>query len=159
MRYIEKVAISWAEEKINTIELAKAHTDQFNKSCYPVLKAFGLNGRNPGTVEKAMIVKWTNTYGFQMDIILEACDRTIRSIHQPSFDYADSILSNWKNKGVKSLSDIRSLDENHQKEKNTAKSSPAPAKSSDKKKNNSFNQFDQRNYDYEALEKKLLKNT
>ena len=167
LRYIEKVALSWAEENINTLELAKSHTDLFSKNCYPVLKAFGLNGRNPGTVEKAMIVKWTDTYGFQMDIISEACNRTINTIHQPSFDYADSILSSWKKKGVKSLSDIKLLDDEHLKSKNT-KTSTGNTKNNggnnthssayDNKGKNSFNNFNQRSYDYEELEKKLLGN-
>lgn len=162
LRYIEKVALSWAEENINTLELAKAHTDLFNKSCYPVLKAFGLNGRNPGTGEKAMIVKWTNTYGFQMEIILEACNRTMNTIHQPSFDYADSILTSWRKKGVRSMADIQTLDNEHSKIKSSksaaSQKSHTTAAGSDNKSKNSFNNFDQRSYDYEALEKKLLGN-
>ena len=45
-----------------------------------------------------------------MDIILEACKRTISQIHQPSFQYADKILKKWNQNGVKTLSDIEKLD-------------------------------------------------
>lgn len=159
LRYIEKVALSWSEEGINTVELAKANTTLYSKSCYPVLKAFGLSGRNPGEGEKAMIVKWTNSYGFDMDIILDACNRTINTIHQPSFEYADSILSKWKEKGIHTLSDIKALDAEHSKKKtehagayNSSKNSTAA------KSKNSFNDFEQRDYDYKQLEKKLLGN-
>ena len=116
-RYIEKVALSWADDGICTVEEARANTDLFSKSCYPVLKAFGLNGRNPGEGEKALIIKWTNSYGFTMDIILDACNRTINTIHQPSFEYADSILTKWKEKGIKTLTDIQALDNEHQQNK------------------------------------------
>ena len=162
LRYIEKVAISWADEGINTVERAKANTTLYSKSCYPVLKAFGLNGRNPGEGEKAMIVKWTTSYGFDMDIILDACNRTINTIHQPSFEYADSILSKWKEKGIRTLSDIKALDDAHTKNKNESVRNQSvqnhSKNSTSGKTKNSFNDFDQRDYDYQKLEKKLLGN-
>ena len=41
---------------------------------------------------------------FTLDIIVEACNRTIRQIHQPSFQYADKILQPAGTKtGVSSL--------------------------------------------------------
>lgn len=146
MRYIEKVALSWAEEGISTVEQAKSNTDTYVKTCYPVLKAFGLNGRNPGKSEKDFIIKWTTSYGFSMDIILDACNRTIQAIHQPSFEYADSILSKWNKKGIHKLDDIKKLDEEFDRKK---EKKPVAA-------NTSFNDFSQRTYDYDALEKKLL---
>lgn len=161
LRYMEKVAISWADEGIKTADAARANTDLFSKSCYPVLKAFGLNGRNPGEGEKALIVKWTNSYGFTMDIILDACNRTINTIHQPSFEYADSILTRWKEKGIRTLTEVRALDDEHQKNKTTyvksGQVSETKSETSSKPKN-SFNDFDQRSYNYESLEKELLGN-
>lgn len=47
MRYIEKTAISWANEGIDTVDKAKASTELYSSRCYPVLKAFGISGRNP----------------------------------------------------------------------------------------------------------------
>lgn len=152
MRYIEKVAISWAEEGIDSVEAAKITTDAFCSSCYPVLKAFGLNGRNPSKGEKEFILKWTNSYGFSMEIILEACNKTMDTIAKPSFNYADKILSDWKDKGVNKLDDIKVLDKQHvinSKTKETAKTEAVKSK-------NSFNDFDQRTYNYDDLEKKLL---
>ncbi len=139
------------------MDKARANTDLFNKSCYPVLKAFGLNGRNPGKAEKEFIIKWTNTYGFNMDIILEACNRTISSIHEPSFKYADSILSNWKKTGVKTLAQIKVLDKEH---KSSADKQPPSHRQSNntQKSKNSFNNFEQRSYDYDELEKTLFEN-
>lgn len=161
MRYIEKVAISWAKEDIITVEQAKNITNLYSKKCYPVLKAFGLNGRNPGESEKAFIVKWTNSYGFSMDIILNACDRTIQTIHQPSFEYADSILSNWNKQGVKRLDDIKRLDEQFattKKQKQVANNSTQAATPNKIISKNSFTDFNQRTYDYDALEKRILAN-
>lgn len=151
MRYIEKVAIEWANENIETVADAKAKIASFANNCYPVLKAFGLQGRNPASSEKAFIVKWTNDYGFSMDMILDACNRTINTIHQPSFQYADSILQRWLKNGVKTPADIKSLDAIHETKSKEAASTKQVLK-------NSFNSFSsQRDYDYAALERDLLR--
>lgn len=151
MRYIEKVALNWAKENIDNVDAAKAKVAAFTNSCYPVLQAFGLQGRNPGSSERAFIVKWTDEYGFSMDMILDACNRTISTIHQPSFQYADSILQRWFKNGVRTQADVKTLDAVHEtKSKETA--------ASKQNVKNSFNNFStQRDYDYAALERDLLR--
>ena len=159
LRYMEKVAMDWADNGINTVQLAKANTDLYSSSCYPVLKAFGLSGRNPGAGEKAFVIKWTNSYGFTMDIILDACNRTMDKLHQPSFEYADTILSRWKDKGIKTLSDVTALDNEHQKNKEVYNKTHSESKNENTTKSkNSFNDFQQRTYNYDSLEKELLNN-
>lgn len=59
------------------------------------MKAFGISGRNLVESEVAFIEKWTGTYGFSIELVTEACKRTMQAIHQPSFEYTDSILGNW----------------------------------------------------------------
>ncbi len=56
--------------------------------------------------------KWLKDYGFSLEVISEACSRTMAAIHQPSFPYTDKILASWKKQGVKSLNDIQSADRN-----------------------------------------------
>lgn len=158
MRYIEKTAISWANEGIDTVDKAKASTELYSSRCYPVLKAFGISGRNPGAGEKALIIKWTDSYGFPMDIVLDACNRTMNTIHQPSFEYADSILTKWKEKGIRTLSDVKVLDGEHQKNKAAYKKNQTDNNETSAKPKNSFNNFNQRTYNYESLEKELLNN-
>lgn len=161
LRYMEKVAISWAEDGIDNAEKARLSTDTYSRTCYPVLKAFGITGRNPGSEEKAFIVKWTNSYGFNMDIIIDACKRTLSATSKPSFKYADSILTKWHEKGIKNINDIKVLDIEHQNNKNSynrnTDNKNTDTKNNDKPKN-SFNNFNQRTYNYEALEKELLNN-
>lgn len=153
LRYMEKVAIAWKEKGISTVEEAKEESSMYSSHCYPVLKAFGISGRNPGQSERNFIVKWTTSYGFSLDIILEACNRTIETIHQPSFEYADSILSKWKTKGIRHLSQIQELDKQFAQTKEQKGKNTSSAVSS----RNSFNSFSQRDYDYAELEKQLLK--
>ena len=96
MHYIQKVALSWNEQKITTVSDAKASTVAYNKNCYSVLNAYGIKGRAPAASEITYIKKWNEEYGFTLDIILEACNRTMNTIHQPNFEYTDTILKNWR---------------------------------------------------------------
>ena len=162
MRYIEKVAISWATIGIETIEDAKEHTNNHSTKYKCVFKAFGITGRNPGQSEKEYINKWFDTFGFASEIVVEACNRTISSIHEPSFNYVDTILTNWSNHGITSLDQISELDMEHKnstKQKITRLSQQVPLKKSAAASyNNGFSAFPQREYNNEELEQKLLKN-
>lgn len=153
IRYVEKVALAWAEKGITTVSAAKEDSGVYSNDYFAVLKAFGITGRNPGKAEKDYISKWTNEFNFTIDIIVDACNRTMETIHQPSFQYTDTILMRWKSRGVKSLSDVKSLDSEHVKASNAAKS-----RSTTSTPKNSFNNFQQRSYNFTELEKELLAN-
>ena len=153
MHYIETVALAWADAKISTVADAKANASSYNKNYFAVLKAFGISGRNPAPIEVGYIKKWTEEYGFSLDVILEACNRTIANTAKPDFKYADSILTNWHSKEVHHLSDVSRLDLAHQQEKGTRKKTVSkPVAVS----NNRFNNFEGRSYDMASLEQKLL---
>ena len=92
--------------------------------------------------------KWMKEFGFPVELITEACSRTVASIHQPSFEYADKILSGWKNNGVHHKKDIAAVDSLFRKSK------PSPV--SGKASVNTFNQFQQNDYDFNAIEERLL---
>ncbi|TCT13065.1 DnaD/phage-associated family protein [Natranaerovirga pectinivora] len=144
MRYIEKVAITWSENNIDTLEKARNHIQVFSKSYFGIMKAFGLGNRNPAVTEIQYMKKWLETYKFELDIILEACNRTIQAIHQPSFDYADSILSAWHKKNVRNFNDITLLDDQFEKNKKTRPET---------KKESKFVNYSQRDYNFDELEK------
>ena len=120
------------------------------------MKAFGISGRNLTERETAFINKWTSSYSFSLDIIREACERTIRNTGKVNFEYADSILGSWSKKGIRQLDDIARLDEAFASTKQ-AKVASAPVA---RTKTNRFHNFEQRQYDddyYEALEQQLLR--
>lgn len=154
MAYIKKVGLSWAQRQITTVSQAKEETNLYNKNYFTILRAFGISNRNPLDKEIQYMNLWLNQYGFTLDIIAEACSRTVLSTGKASFSYADSILESWFKKGVRHLSDIDSLDVNYQQKKNEkSKSRPkTPAVGS----KNKFNNFHQRNYNMAELEKQLL---
>ena len=154
MHYIQKVALSWSEQKLTTVSAAKASAVLYNKNCYSILNAYGIKGRAPAAAETAYIKKWNDEYGFSLDIILEACNRTMNTIHQPNFEYTDTILKNWADKQVRCRKDIDSLDADFQKEKERRKK-PAVKPAADAKANK-FNNFTGRSYDMDSLERRLV---
>lgn len=164
MHYIQKVALSWADRKIRTPEEAKQSAAFYSKRCYGVLKAFGITGRSPAASEIAYIQRWSGEYGFSDELILEACNRTMNSIHQPSFDYAESILKSWLEGGAKNLKDVEALDLAFQKEKleRKEKRNERSASSSteiSRSARNRFNNFEGRTYeDMEDLTRRLIQN-
>ena len=154
LRYMDKVALGWAENGIDTIEKAKEQVAIRSKAYYSIMKAFGISGRNLAESEMTFVNKWSKEYSFDIEIIQEACKRTISATQKPSFEYADSILTNWHNSNVHTLKDIEALDEAFNKSKRPA----APAQTATVKRNK-FNNFEQRTYDYDKLEKVLLTTT
>ena len=155
-RYIEKVAISWAEEGITTPDQAQAASAGYDKRVYSIMRALGKNSA-PTDTELNFINRWTMDYAFSSDIIFEACQRTVLNTDKNRFQYADKMLSMWKEQNVQSTADIIKLDEAfHRSKKESGRQSDADAAS--RRPVNRFNQFTQNTYDFEALEKKLLSN-
>lgn len=151
MRYIETVALAWAQEGITTVQMAKEASSRYNKNYFAILKSMGITGRNPVDTEIALMDAWLKDYAFSIEIIQEACSRTVLQTGQPSFQYADKILCGWKKKNVHNIEDIQVLDLEHQKRKQAK----APVKPSSSQPNR-FNNFQQREYDFGEYEKRLL---
>lgn len=147
-RYIEKVAVSWAEAGISSPDEAQIQATRYDKNTYTVMNALG-KSTQPTAKEAEFIKRWYQIYGFTSDVILEACERTVLATDKHRFEYADKILSNWKSSGIHHKTDIAKADAsyNNRKTKTTTISSK-----------NKFNQFQQNEYDFDALEKELLSN-
>ena len=132
IRYIETVAISWHEKGIRTVDEAKNSAVSFSKDSYAVMRAFGLNDRNPGSLEREFMDRWFTTY-------------------------ADKILEGWKKAGVRTMEEIKRLDEQYAErvksgdiksgKKQTAQGSATKPRTGQ----NQFQNFPQREIDYDAL--------
>lgn len=162
IHYIEKTAIAWARDGIDTVAKARARCTYYNKTSFDILKAFGISNRNPAPSEIDHIRRWTREYGFPMPIILEACQRTIEATHTPSFAYAEKILKGWYDHKVGSMDDIKKLDEDYDKKRRHTTQTAAENKQERPSvptapKNNKFHNFQQRSYDYGKLQQALFK--
>lgn len=158
IRYIETVALAWFRDGVTTVEMAREASSRFSRDYYTILKAMGISGRNPVENEISYIDTWRKTYGFDLELIQEACSRTVLTTGQPSFQYADKILSGWKKKNVHTLEDIRLLDAEHKKRQLEKSVSHWKQPAKQPQTNNRFNNFHQRDYDFAEYEKRLLNN-
>lgn len=169
LRYMNKVALGWADAGIKTVDQAKDDAAAHSQIYYSVMKALGITGRNLVDSEVSLINKWVGEYGFDIELVKAACSKTISAIQKPSFEYTDSILANWRKKNVHTLKDVEVLDANFAKANkasatgssqgtNAANGSSKP-KSNNPGSKNKFNNFNQRNNDYDKLEKLFLNST
>lgn len=169
LRYMNKVALGWADAGIKTVDQAKDDAAAHSQIYYSVMMALGITGRNLVDSEVSLINKWVGEYGFDIELVKAACSKTISAIQKPSFEYTDSILANWRKKDVHTLKDVEVLDANFAKANkasatgssqgtNAANGSSKP-KSNNSSSKNKFNNFNQRNNDYDKLEKLFLNST
>ena len=123
--YMNAIAQNWYSDGIHTLIQAKTQAEIHSVAYYTVINAMGITNRKLIKDEIDYVTKWSLDYAFSLDIIKEACTRTITQINNPSFKYADSILTDWHNAGVKSLKDIEPLDKAHKSASKENKSSNA----------------------------------
>ncbi|MBR5590701.1 MAG: DnaD domain protein, partial [Anaerotignum sp.] len=151
MRYIEKVALGWAEEGINTVEQAVEYIELRQTGFRTILKAFGQN-RMPVPTEENYMKKWLQEYQLPMDVVKMACERTVLQTGKASFAYADKILASWKDVGVKTVADVEAQDKAFAAKK--AQNAPAekPAVQTTPKQNRFIN-YTQSEWDFAELER------
>ncbi|AJA50006.1 putative DNA replication protein DnaD [Clostridium pasteurianum DSM 525 = ATCC 6013] len=151
-RYIERIAISWHDAKINTIENAqiyiKKHEDKWIK-IRKILSYLGIKDAEIMKPQQQLLEKWINSYKFSLEVIYRACDITFSRINKADFKYIDAILTNWFKEGIKTIKDIDTKDFKKAKFKKSSSNLNTGPKTN-------FNNYEQRSYDYDELEKKLL---
>ncbi len=163
-----KVAINWNQEGIKTPKQARAESFKHDGDIIAVMKALGMENA-PTVKEGTFITSWKRELGMSMDIIMEACDRTVLATQKNRLKYCDSILRSWHENGVSTREDIARLDANHtadlrkKKEKASVSSITSKARSNESyirsnENQNRFTQFQQNTYNFAELEKKLLDN-
>ena len=64
LRYMNKVALGWADAGIKTVDQAKDDAAAHSQIYYTVMKALGITGRNLVDSEVSLINKWVGEYGF-----------------------------------------------------------------------------------------------
>ena len=97
INYIERVALSFHEKGITTVEEAKEDNVKYFNENKAVLKAFGIYDRVLAPVELRFVKKWFDEYGFSTEIVVEAISRTVlntssQSFHMPTVYLQDGIM-------------------------------------------------------------------
>ena len=125
VRYIETVAQNWIAKNITTVQQAKDESRSFGGDYTVILRELGLT-RKPAPAETVLMDKWLSEYAFSLDLIKEACRRTVLQASSPSLSYTDSILTRWHNASVRSLRDVALLDADHEASKSDQKNAEKP---------------------------------
>lgn len=115
--YIEKMAVSWAEDDINTMELAQEEVQRKlaeHEFRDEVMRNFEMKRLSKS--QKAMIAEWKKM-GISHELINLAYDKTISTINDLSFPYINSILVSWHEQGIKTSSEVFDNDSEHKKKK------------------------------------------
>jgi DnaD/phage-associated family protein len=155
-RYIEKTALSWFDAKIKDVNDAqvfiKKHEDKWIK-IRRILNYLGIKDGEVMKPQEELLTKWIQSYNFSLEIIYKACDICFRRINKADFKYIDGILTSWNKDKIKTLEDIEKKDikrPSYNNFKNVKRNSE------NKNFKGTFNNFKERNYDFQDLEKKLL---
>ena len=148
-RYIETIAIAWFDANIKTVEDAqsfiKKHEDKWIR-LRKILEYLGIKNGEIMKPQEQMLEKWINTYNFSNDIIFKACDICFERLNRCEFKYIDGILNSWFKDNIKSLEDIALKDNKRVTFKKNAVSNSK----------SKFNNYEQRTYNIEEIERKLL---
>ena len=146
LRYIEKLAVDWAEHGIDSVEKAEQYVQGFNRGYREVMRALG-SGGSPSASQKRYIDKWLGAYNMPVEMIAEACDISAVQIGRPKIAYVDKILEDWNRKNIRTIEDIK-------REQSTFSSNKkAPAAVTQNIKKNRFVNFTQRDIDFSELER------
>lgn len=151
-RYIEKVALSWHDMNIKSIDQAQNYIKQTEDKWIKyrrILNYLGIKNTDIMKPQEDLLSKWLFSYKFDVTLIEKACDICSERLNRADFKYIDGILSKWYKDNIKTLEDVDIKDRQYKSNYNKNKYQ--------KNTNNlKFNNFEARSYDYDSLEKKLL---
>ena len=137
--YIQTVADAWNKNHIQTFnDLDKYYEKQekLNTIYKSIAKKLGYT-RQLTQYEQAYVEKWVMDYGYSLDIIEIALKRTTSKAN-PNFDYLDKLLSDWNERGFKTVTEIQNfLSELKQKKKDVK----------ELEKKSGYANYEQRKYD------------
>ena len=137
--YIQAVADAWAKNSIKTfndLDVYYEKQEKLNKIANAISKKLGL-GRQLSQYEYAYIEKWLIDFNFSFDIIEIALKKTTSKVN-PSFDYIDKLLTDWHERGFKTVEQVQKfLSEIKQKNKDVKQL----------EKQTGYQKYDQRSYD------------
>ncbi|MGN1115290.1 MAG: DnaD domain protein [Candidatus Ornithomonoglobus sp.] len=106
MKYIEKVAITWMENKITTMDEAQQYITRASKSdefTTSLRKLFGITDRNLSKTEALYLDTWRDDYKMSADMVGLAYEYCIMATNKLSFPYINTILKRWNEQGIRTI--------------------------------------------------------
>ena len=106
--YIEKVAVSWNEMGLNTVDAVTSYLkseEQKTGFLYSVRRIMGISDRNLSQIEEQYLTKWHSEFKMSEEMIALAYEYCIIQTAKLSFPYMDKIISRWHSEGISTVSD------------------------------------------------------
>ena len=150
-RYLETLAIDWAEREINTVDAVEnfvKEMEEIHSNEHKIRSILGIYDRALTQTEKKYIKLWTEKK-IPAELIEEAYERTVNSTGKLSFAYMNKILLSWAESGITKKEQIKEYEE-------LFKIKNAPVKKKSEKKNKFNNYNDTNKHDYSKIAEKLL---
>lgn len=138
-KYVQAVAETWSRNNVKTFnDLDKYYEkrEKLNIIAKTISKKLGLS-RALTEFEYAYIEKWNIDFGYGLDIIEIALKKTTSKLN-PTFNYIDSLLTDWHERGFKTPDEVQEfLKATKEKNKNIKQL----------EKETGYNKYEQRTYD------------
>lgn len=109
MRYIEKLAINWSEEEIDSVEKAELKLKalaQSEKNWKKILNITGMQYHSQTEKEKMFTNRWLDEWKFSREMIREAYERCVDSTGKFTFGYTNKILEKWFKNNIKTIKQV-----------------------------------------------------
>ena len=120
LRYSEKLALSFYDEGITTaaavverIALIEHSSEVISK----IKQLFGIGARELSKTEKALFEKWTQKFGYGIEVIRVAYDITVDATQKPLPKYADAILEKWHVEGLRTEDEVLAFEKKSKQER------------------------------------------
>lgn len=126
VKYAEKLAISLYDEGLTdkaALDERLAKMSAARSVRGRVEAMFGMTGRDLTTREKKFLTTWTETMGFDADVIRLAYEITVDNTGEASLPYANKILESWHQSGLHTADEVSAEIEKGRAARKSAKSS------------------------------------
>ena len=152
-RYLETLAIDWADREINTYEAAENYIkemEEVHSNEWKIRSILGIYDRALTQTEKKYIKSWTVEKKISPDLVSSAYERTVIATGKLSWAYMNKILLNWAEEGIKTPDEALASEE-------IFKIKNAPVKKRTSKRSKFNNYEDTNKHDYSNFAEEILK--
>ena len=158
VKYIESILRGWYDSNLFTPQdvkdsfMVRSERYMMYKTIFNELGFY----RQPSKPEERIMDSWFDKYNMDIEVILSACSRA-KNTSNPSISYINGIIEKWKKSDVKTLDDIKRLDDEFKKKSEEKKQVFKNTKSSEPTVKTRFHNINQTftKYTPEELEKML----
>lgn len=114
--YIAAMAKNWSEEGITTLDAADEKLrdiETTDKLWTEIVELSGIRHKKPTAKQREMIKTWS--VDFSIEMIALACDAMRENTDKPTLNYVNTVLKNWKKKGITTPADVAADNQKHSK--------------------------------------------